>query len=186
LVSAQIPSPGSGDAPAVREATRADVPGFARFLRAAWEEAGPDAPGFTGATEDVIAELTQPELIRQRIEGKGRRLFIAIEADRIIGFAATRRINTSDIELAGVVVLQSRIGEGIGTRLLRLATAAASEAGYSRMQVRTETTNDAARSFYEASGFTLGGTTIEQVDVTDVAVWELWRPLQDVQKRGGR
>lgn len=160
-----------------REATRADIDPFARFLRAAWEEAGPDAPGFAGATEEVITELTQPELIRQRIEGVGRRLFVAIESGRIIGFAATRRITTEDIELAGVVVLQSLTGKGIGTRLLHLAATAARISGYQRMRVLTETTNDAARAFYEANGFTLTGTATERVEETEVAVWELWRTL---------
>jgi len=161
----------------VREATLADIDAFASFLRTAWDEAGPDAPGFAGATEEVIAELTRPELIRQRIEGIGRRMYVAVESDRVVGFAATRRITAQAVDLAGVVVLQSRTGSGIGTRLLDLVATEARDSGYKRIQVLTETSNDRARAFYEANGFTLAGATTEQAEGTTVEVWELWRVL---------
>lgn len=161
----------------VRKATLADIDAFASFLRTAWDEAGPDAPGFAGATEEVIAELTQPELIRQRIEGVGRRMYVAVESGRVVGFAATRRIAVRAIELAGVVVLQSRTGSGIGTRLLDLVATETRDSGYERMRVLTETTNDRARAFYEANDFTLARATTEQAEGTTVGVWELWRVL---------
>ncbi len=63
----------------VTEATQDDVAAFAAFFWEAWREAGPDAPGFAGATDDVITELTTPEAIRQRIGGPERRMFLAWE-----------------------------------------------------------------------------------------------------------
>lgn len=40
------------------QATDGDVDAFAEFFRAAWQHSGPDAPGFAGATDESIAELT--------------------------------------------------------------------------------------------------------------------------------
>jgi hypothetical protein len=56
--------------PVVTEATTADVPAVSTFFWDAWRQAGPDSPGFAGATEDVIAEITTPELIRSRLGGR--------------------------------------------------------------------------------------------------------------------
>ena len=50
----------------IGEATPADAAGFGAFLRAAWAEYGPDAPGFAGASDEVIDELATPAAIGER------------------------------------------------------------------------------------------------------------------------
>jgi ribosomal protein S18 acetylase RimI-like enzyme len=162
----------------VSEATDADVDAFARFFRRAWQEAGPDAPGFTGATDEVIDELTAPEAVRARIGGPERRMFLARAGGEVVGFAATRRIDERAVELAGIIVLDAAAGRGVGTGLVGGAVAATAAEGYEVMVVRTETTNDRARTFYEARGFVATGTTTESVEGSEVAVVELRRDLR--------
>jgi hypothetical protein len=84
-----------------REASEADIDAFAEFFKAAWQQSGPDAPGFAGATDEVIAELTTRDAIRERIGGPDRRMFLAWQDERVVGFAATKRIDIDTVELAG-------------------------------------------------------------------------------------
>ena len=44
----------------VVEAGEPDVPAISSLFWRMWDEAGPDAPGFSGATEEVIEEIAQP------------------------------------------------------------------------------------------------------------------------------
>ena len=161
----------------VTEATPADVGAFAEFFLTAWRQAGPDAPGFAGATEEVIAELTTPEAFRARVGGPERRMYLARVDGRVVGFAATRRIDETAIELAGIIVLRDQAGRGVGTALVAAAAAAAANEGHVTMTVSTETDNEAARAFYERCGFTATGTGVEPVEGTDVAVVSFERPI---------
>jgi len=161
----------------VSEATESDVTAFATFFREAWEEAGPDAPGFACATEEVVRELTTREAVLERIGGPERRMFLARQGRKVVGLSATRRIDEVAVELAGVIVLQSIVGRGIGTPLVERAAQVAKDEGYARMVVHTETTNDRASRFYQARGFTLTGSMTERVEGEPVEVWELVRDL---------
>ena len=69
----------------VIEAAEQDISAISDFFWEMWREAGPDAPGFTGATEGVIAEISAAEAIRPRIGGPERRMHIAYEHDRVVG-----------------------------------------------------------------------------------------------------
>ncbi len=156
---------------AVREAAEADIPAISALFVEMWREAGPDAPGFAGATEEVIAEIAQPEAIRARIGGPERRMFLAHTADSLAGFAATRVVDEAEVELAGIVVLARMHGRGIGRPLVAAAVEAAVDQGYRRMTVSTERSNERAIGFYEACGFrfvrhstaTVEGTAVELV-----------------------
>jgi ribosomal protein S18 acetylase RimI-like enzyme len=161
----------------VREATGADVDAFAKLIRRAWEEAGTDAPGFAGATDVVIAELTTPEMIEPRIGGPDRRMFLAWNGDEAVGFCATRREDTTTVEMAGIIVLGSYSSRGIGTQLVREAIRRVSSESYSRMLVRTEIDNQRARGFYESLGFVNMGSTVEVVEDQSIEVRELERAL---------
>jgi len=169
-------SRGSADV-SVREATGADVEAFAVFFRNAWYQSGPDSPGFAGANDQVIAELTAAEAFLERIGGPDRRMFLAWDHDRVIGFCANKRVDNTTVELAGIIVLPAAAGRGVGTALVAAAMASARNDQYRAMIVRTETTNDPARAFYEARGFVVDGSTTEQVDDTPIEVWELTQDL---------
>lgn len=161
----------------VSEATEDDAAAYASFLRSAWEQAGPDSPGFAGATEAAIGELTAPATFRSNIGGPDRRMFVARAGDEIVGFSANRRIDPDTVELAGIVVLADHGGRGVGTALVEAAVEQARSEGYGSMVVKTETSNHRARSFYEKLGFEVDGTESEPVDSTTVEVWRLSRRL---------
>ena len=169
-----MPSSRSSD---ITEATADDVAAIGDFFREAWAEAGPEALGWSGADESVIEEIAAPEAVRARIGGPERRMFLAWRDGRVVGFAANRRIDGASVELAGVIVMQRMIGQGMGGDLIEAAAAAAIADGFRRMMVRTEVDNDRARSVYERHGFVATGELVEEVEGISVAVVELERTL---------
>lgn len=165
------------EAIAVREAVVADAPAFATFMHRAWREAGPDAPGFAGATEESIAEIASQTSFERSIGGPDRRMFLAGIEGEVVGFAATRREDDTTVELAGIVILSTYAGQGVGTALVDASVAAARAEGYATMLVKTETSNHRARDFYEKLGFHLESIATESVDATAVELGTLSRPL---------
>lgn len=159
------------------EATATDVPAIGSFFLEMWRQSGPDAPGFAGATEAVIAEIAAPDAILARIGGPDRRMFLAYAGDSVVGFAATRAIDTKRIELAGVVVLETMTGRGVGTPLVEAAVGSARDHGHDVIQVKTETDNGRALRFYQSRGFAVCGQSTEDVEGTTVRVIELERYL---------
>jgi GNAT superfamily N-acetyltransferase len=161
----------------VVEAGEAHLDAIAAFFWEAWRMAGPDAPGWAGASEEVMDELAAPEALRARIGGPEHRMFLALEGDEVIAFAATRRRNEESVELAGIVVRQDRLGHGVGTPLLEEAVSAVTAAGFGTMVVRTEADNERALGFYRARGFDPGDLLVEEVEGISVEVRELVRAL---------
>ncbi len=162
----------------VTEATADDAGAFAAFFWEAWQQAGPNAPGFAGATDEIIRELTTQAAIVERLGGPDRRMFLARSGSRVVGFSATTRIDDATVELAGIIVLQSLLGQGIGTALVAETVTGCRDEGYRRMIVRTESDNQRALDFYESHGFTRTEQGTEDVDGLAVAVWELELPLR--------
>jgi ribosomal-protein-alanine N-acetyltransferase len=156
----------------VAEASAADAAEIGAFIRSLWRAAGPDAPGLTGATDEVIAEISTPEALTARLEGSDHRIFLARRDGRVVGFAATRRLSTDEIELAGIMVHPDHQG-GVGTPLLEAAVRAARPDGYLRMRVATEVDNVGALGFYRARGFAPLRRATEDVVGSPVEVWEL-------------
>jgi GNAT superfamily N-acetyltransferase len=161
----------------VAEATEADIPAIAQFFWNAWAEAGPDAPGWVGADEDVVARIAAPDSLRARLGGPRRRMFLAWHGDDVVGFSATRMVDDRTIELAGIVVLQSMVGGGVGTPLVEAAAASAQDHSFGRMITKTESSNERALAFYERRGFGRTGTLVEDVEGTPVELIELERAL---------
>lgn len=161
----------------VTEATTDDVSAISSFMWEAWRQAGPDSPGFAGATEDVIAEIAAPDLIRSRLGGPERRMYIGRLGDRVVGFASTRAETSTVVELSGVIVLEEMTGTGVGGTLVKTATDASANRGFQAMTVSTEVNNDRARRFYEHHGFEPIGTAVEMVGETPVEVVNLRRKL---------
>jgi ribosomal protein S18 acetylase RimI-like enzyme len=153
----------------VTEADHADAEAAGAFVRELWDAAGPNAPGLTGATDEVIAEISRPEEIRLRLGGPERRIFLARRDGQIIGFAATRRLDPSTTELAGIMVHPGHRG-GVGTPLLEAAAGKAAAEGARRLVVHTEADNAGALAFYEHHGFRRAGTGIDDVEGTGVPV----------------
>ena len=152
------------------QASLADVEKLGGFLQDAWREAGPGALGFTGATEETIREISAPEFLRGRLTNPDVALYITEDAGRVVGFAATRRIDETALELSGLIVLQTATGKGVGTGLVRKAESVARQAGYRRLIVKTEADNQPAIQFYKKLGLRETGTEQEQVEGTKATV----------------
>jgi ribosomal-protein-alanine N-acetyltransferase len=161
----------------VGEAGSVDAAAIGAFMLAAWRMAGPDALGYSGATEDVMAEITTEAAVAARIAPPERRMFVARHDGAVVGFAATRHLRDDEVELAGIIVAPDMAGRGIGSELFDAALATAREGGYRKMVVRTETDNDPAVAFYEKHGFVKKQEIIQEVEGTKIAVWELTRDL---------
>jgi ribosomal protein S18 acetylase RimI-like enzyme len=160
----------------VREAGPEDAAVIGAFMLAAWDRAGSGAPGYSGATDEVMAAITTEEAVRARIAPPERRMFVACDGD-VVGFAATRRLKGDGVELAGIIVAPDLAGRGIGSMLLSAAVAAAGADGCRRMIVRTEIDNEPALAFYERHGFTRTRRLEETVEDAGLEVWELAKDL---------
>lgn len=161
----------------VTEATEGHVEAIAEFFWTAWKEAGPTAPGWAGATDEALKELTARDNLLKRLGRPDRRLFLAWQGGKVIGFSANRRVDSDMVELAGLVVLQGSWGQGVGSRLLDAAVSAAGQGGYKQMRARTEASNERAIKFYESRGFQYIETLVEKVGETEVEGWKLVRDL---------
>ncbi len=167
----------SDSAVIVTEADSEDVAAIAAFFWEAWRGAGPDAPGWAGASEEVIGELTTVDAIQARVGGPDRRMFLAWSGSRVVAFAATRTEDDRTVELVGIVVLQDMLGRGVGTPLLESAVHSATQEGFERMLVKTEATNERALGFYRSRGFGPSRTLTEEVEGTSIELAELIRAL---------
>jgi len=162
---------------AVRIARGADAKALGVFLTRAWEEAGPGALGFTGATDDTIHEISTEEFLTQRIASDKAKILVAEVEGIIVGFAGLRTEGPQSVELSGMVVLRSASGAGIGTRLIRKSFALAAKLGFRTMTVRTEVFNQKAIAFYKKNGFTETAKETEKVGRTKVPVQVLRKML---------
>ena len=161
----------------VREARLEDAERLSVFLREAWREAGPGAPGWTGATEETVQHVASRGFLSDLLDGGDTRVFIALSEGRVVGFSSNRRVSDELVELSGIVVLESMTGLGVGGRLLSRSLEAARGDGYESMMVKTETFNERAVSFYLRKGFTRDATGEENVGGSKVELVRLVRQL---------
>ena len=93
--------------------------------------------------------------LEQTAEGEGLfddRLWVACEADAILGFVAL-----AEAEVTWLYVHPDHQGRGVGTALLRHALARADAAGLARVET-TVLDGNRARALYEREGFVLAET----------------------------
>ena len=89
---------------------------------------------------------------------KRREVFVATDADRVVGWAALL-IDETFVEgfgayLEGFVVDESARGQGIGVQLLEAVEARARERGCAEIRVQSNVARERAHSFYERNGYT--------------------------------
>lgn len=109
-------------------------------------EALPEWFGIPESREEYIADST------------GRIFFCAMEGDEPIGFLYLKETGAATVELAVMGVLKTHHRRGVGRALFDAARAAAREAGYAFLQVKTVQMGrypdyDATNRFYLAMGF---------------------------------
>jgi GNAT superfamily N-acetyltransferase len=157
----------------VRRATLDDVESLKDFIMRAWQEAGPGALGWTGASEDAVSEIASSEFLSSLLRKKGVSVFIAVEEGAVVGFSSLSEADGGSVELSGIVVLESMTGRGIGSGLLQAARDEARAEGHRRMIVRTEAFNERAIDFYRGKNFEMRGKRLEDVRGTQVELVRL-------------
>jgi len=162
----------------IRAAGLGDIRKLGDFLLEAWREAGPAAPGFSGATEEAMRELASERSLRAKLTDPALRIFVAEDAGRVLGFASLKKLDSFTAELSGIAVLQGMVGRGVGTALLKAARESGAIAGYRKVVVKTEVSNERAISFYKKQGFVEIAKTTEDVEGTKVNLMVLERCLQ--------
>jgi ribosomal protein S18 acetylase RimI-like enzyme len=139
-----------------------------KFVLEAWKRAGPQALGWTGATEDTIHDIASEESLMRMASDPKLKFFACEENGEIKGFAANRVQDASTIELAGIIVRDDLLGKGIGSLLISKCIESARDAGFSGMVVKTEASNERAISFYVKRGFVRLGNAVETVENSKV------------------
>jgi ribosomal protein S18 acetylase RimI-like enzyme len=139
-----------------------------KFVLDAWKRAGPQALGWTGATEDTIHDIASEESLIGLVSDPKLKFFVCEENAEITGFAANRVQDASTIELAGIIVRDDLLGKGIGSLLISKCIDSARDAGFSGMVVKTEASNERAISFYVKKGFVRLGNAVERVENSKV------------------
>lgn len=152
----------------VSELHASDIPLLKSFVLEAWRLAGSSALGWTGATDENIAEIASDSFLRGLIGNPNLKVFISKIGEEVVGFCAIRKIDCQSLELAGIIVREDQTGKGIGNQLLENAKKEAAESGFTTMLVKTEPTNKRALSFYRSKGFTEQEQVLEKLNGTEV------------------
>jgi len=145
-----------------------EISALGRFIRDAWERAGPRALGWTGATEDTIQEISSKKYLEGLVSNSKLKFFLSEENGVITGIAANRVQDSSTMELAGIIVRDDLLGKGIGSLLISKCIDSARDAGFVNMVVKTENSNERAINFYRNKGFVRIGNVVETVENSKV------------------
>ena len=144
----------------IRDGTAADAPALARTHVDAWEAAYrghiPDE-----AIEAMTVERREDMWARHLAEPSHGTLVVQ-GTDRVVGFAMFGRAEDGSLgpgtgEVYGIYLLPEVIGTGVGRDLFALATERLRAAGFARAILWVLETNERARRFYEAAGWTWDG-----------------------------
>jgi ribosomal protein S18 acetylase RimI-like enzyme len=148
----------------VRQAGPEDAARIARVHVATWRTA------YRGLlSDDFLASLNESayaERWRRTLSGAADRVYVAENADGVIGFASggKERAGEGDYsgELYAIYVLREAQGHGHGRRLVQAVVGGLRELGLPNMIVWVLRDNVPARRFYER----LGGTYVREQPIT--------------------
>lgn len=149
----------------VRAATLEDAPAIAELHVRSWQWA------YRGLIADEYLDGMSATLER-RIEQRRTQLaslpsetrwWLAEQDGRIVGFATTGLSRDQDVppgtaEVYAIYLAQDAAGQGIGRALFAHAVTDLRQRGFERAILWVLTTNQRARRFYEAAGWTPDGT----------------------------
>jgi ribosomal protein S18 acetylase RimI-like enzyme len=150
------------------EATEDHLEDISDFFKEAWKEAGPDALGWTGASEETISEISSTTFLSELLNREDTWIFISRVENIVVGFASTRTVKTGLIELSGVIIRESWTGKGVGRELLDYVISSSRKYGFTEMVVKTEVTNERAIGFYKSMGFIESGVVTENITSSKV------------------
>lgn len=154
----------------VTEFKRSDIPLLRSFFMEEWRLAGSSALGWTGATDENIAEVSSESFLLGLIGNLDLKVFICKIGKEVVGFCAIRTVERKSLELAGIIVREDQTGKGIGNSLIRIAKKEAVKSGFTTMLVKTEPINERALSFYRSVGFVEQERAIEKLNGIEVSL----------------
>ena len=160
------------------KATLADVEKLRAFFLQAWSETGPGSLGFAGATDQTINQIASEEFLKERLANPNVNIYKVEDRERVLGVAATRKIDENTVELSGIIVLESATEKGIGTQLFAKVIYSAREVGFHKIIVKTEIVNKRAIAFYKKMGLAEVGKATENVEGTNVDVVVLEKAIE--------
>lgn len=153
--------------PRVRVATEADAEGIARVHVASWQVAYrgqvPDA-----YLDGLTADIERRAAFWQRWLSEGRvRVFVSEVAGLVTGFVSLGASGDADRddatgEVYAIYVHPAAWAAGTGRALFALAAATLREMGFSKATLWVLGTNERARRFYEAAGWSTDGATKDE------------------------
>ncbi len=143
----------------IRMATAEDARGIAEVHVASWLAAYPDL-----LPREKLARLDIDERERgwrERLsdaEALELRVWVAVQNDRIVGFACTQPSADEDVEtnvheLAALYLIPEVWRQGIGSAMLSIAERSLRDAGIDSATLWVLEDNEGARAFYEARGW---------------------------------
>lgn len=144
----------------VRSAKTKDAKEIARIAVESWEAA------YRGHIPDAVLNAQSVELRtvfwRDRLSESRGRVFVAEKDGSVIGFCDLIPTRDKDVgspvgEIAAIYVLSQHWRQGAGRALCHRALAEARRQGYAVVTLWVLESNDSARHFYEAMGFSLDG-----------------------------
>lgn len=123
-------------------------------------------------------EIASEEFLNGLLANPIIQVTFAEDSERVVGFCSVRKTREREVELSGIIVLNSTRGKGIGTRLLRKVIESAKRRGSTLMLVKTEVVNERALGFYRKEGFVESGKTVEKIGRTKVALGVMAKKLR--------
>lgn len=147
----------------IRRATPADARGIAEIHVAAWQSAYRDL--LPGAVLDHLSAEESAKRWEERIAGAWPHVFVAEEAERVVGFAACGSSHDEDLdrekvgEIYTIYVHPRAWRRGWGTALLSEALRALREEGFAEVVLWVLRGNRQAMTFYRAAGFEPDGAS---------------------------
>jgi GNAT superfamily N-acetyltransferase len=156
----------------LRAGRDSDAEGFIALIGACWAE-------YPNCVLDVDAEVPELRALATYFADSGGALWVAEDAGRVIGMAATRPMqHDAAWEICKVYVASQARGTGLAHALLDAAERHARAAGAARLVLWTDTRFEAAHRFYEKRGYVRQGAIRILDDLSKSLEFRYTKPLR--------
>ena len=136
----------------IRPATRADVPGIAEVAHHTWNVTYAQSVAAHNR-QQFLDQAYAPEALTEAISDKLGWFYVAVQEQKILGFAQYVRRFDGQGELVRIYVHPDHQRRGIGHAFLTTGLNAMATAKIHSCYVSTEANNTRTRAFYERLGF---------------------------------
>ena len=163
----------------VRLASLADLPQIAQVARITWDATYNQTIAPENRRE-FLARAYKPENLAEGIDAAGHWFYVADIEGEVVGFGHfLRRYHPTQAraELVRLYVLPPFQNIGIGADILKTGFAALAQAGIEQCFVSVQSSNAAAKKFYERHGFTFHRNHGQFLGTQIITLTEYVRPI---------